>query len=642
MIQNSKQFQDKLETVRHESEFLQRLQTILSRLSVKGGRALSSGEIEILQKQGNRCADWSLISVADGFSPEFIANSWFSGSSYLGVFSLHSGIWNSVLTNAVLFDNALVYGNARIVNTLICENAAVYRSTVVGRGTGPDGQDSGKVSAKADEKQDRPFGIGTVCNPGLETGGRSISLYPDLDWETAVYLCARIGNKSVLKLYMKQVEAYMQAARAFPYTVIDADATVEESGYIRDSYIGASARLRGVLEVSSSLVASKENAPAALGPGVVCRQSVLKPGVVLDSGTVVESCGIFEHSSLDRHAKAVESLLGPQIEFAEGEITASFAGPFTGFHHQALLISAYWPEGKGNIGCGANVGSNHTSRMPDQEIRPGEGMFFGLGCSVKFPSNFEHAPYTVIATGTITMPQKMEFPFSCIVPSGGRAAKIPPGYNRLLPGWCLYRNMYMCIRGSYKYKKRNVFNWEDDFLEVFRKPVIEEVLRSQKLLHCFFGGNPEENPEEEIYTDSDIPELGKNYSFRKDLALAFEWYTYILHYYCCKQLFSKDRQKGDEHVSVLKLLENEPFTAEIFSTVYQKHNTLPGLAGEYKNVLHTMEKLTINSREKDVERGKKIIDDYETTHPPVSEDPVITDLQRQHEAEIGKIRTFFQ
>lgn len=51
------------------------------------------------------------------------------------------------------------------------------------------------------------------------------------------------------------------------------------------------------------------------------------------------------------------------------------------------------------MGYGANVGSNHTGRAPDQELWPGEGVFFGLGTSIKFPANYVAAQYSVIATG---------------------------------------------------------------------------------------------------------------------------------------------------------------------------------------------------------------------------------------------------
>ena len=105
-----------------------------------------------------------------------------------------------------------------------------------------------------------------------------------------------------------------------------------------------------------------------------------------------------EHSHVDRHGKLFDSLLGPNSGVSEGEVsivvsclpqlmctlpmhqvTSCLVGPFVGFHHQALLIACFWPSGKGNIGYGANVGSNHTLKAPDQELWPGEGLFFGLG-----------------------------------------------------------------------------------------------------------------------------------------------------------------------------------------------------------------------------------------------------------------------
>jgi hypothetical protein len=79
-----------------------------------------------------------------------------------------------------------------------------------------------------------------------------------------------------------------------------------------------------------------------------------------------------------------------------------------------MLIAALWPEGKGNIAAGANVGSNHTSRAPDQEFWPGEGLYVGLGVNIKYPADFTQAPYTIIATGVSTLPQKVAFPFSLI------------------------------------------------------------------------------------------------------------------------------------------------------------------------------------------------------------------------------------
>src|SRR5262249_14648712 len=117
---------------------------------------------------------------------------------------------------------------------------------------------------------------------------------------------------------------------------------------------------------------------------------------------------------------------------AEGEISSSLIGPLVGFHHQSMLIATFWPTGRGNVGYvyssaqgvlshpfyfrryGANCGSNHTSRVSDQSMWPGEGVFFGLGSSLKFPLNLSRAPYSVIATGVVFGPGRLDFPFSLI------------------------------------------------------------------------------------------------------------------------------------------------------------------------------------------------------------------------------------
>lgn len=100
---------------------------------------------------------------------------------------------------------------------------------------------------------------------------------------------------------------------------------------------------------------------------------MLQWGAHVDQMAIVEEAVLCEHSHVDKHGKLLGSLLGANSGVSEGEVSASLVGPFVGFHHQALLIAAMWPAGKGNVGYGANVGSNHTSKAPDQEIRPGEG-----------------------------------------------------------------------------------------------------------------------------------------------------------------------------------------------------------------------------------------------------------------------------
>ena len=85
----------------------------------------------------------------------------------------------------------------------------------------------------------------------------------------------------------------------------------------------------------------------------------------------------------------------------------------------------------------SGVNSNHTSKAPDQEIRPGEGVFFGLGTCIKFPANYQKAAYSVIATGVCALPQKVEFPFALINTPGESITGLSPAINEISPGWLL-------------------------------------------------------------------------------------------------------------------------------------------------------------------------------------------------------------
>lgn len=77
------------------------------------------------------------------------------------------------------------------------------------------------------------------------------------------------------------------------------------------------------------------------------------------------------------------------------------------------------------------MGSNHTGKLNDQEIWPGEGVFYGLGCNIKFPTNMTQAPYTLIATGVTTLPQKVR---GCdVLPIGARLATTVSKNERVLP-----------------------------------------------------------------------------------------------------------------------------------------------------------------------------------------------------------------
>merc|ERR1712127_946436 len=96
-------------------------------------------------------------------------------------------------------------------------------------------------------------------------------------------------------------------------------------------------------------------------------------------------------------------------------------------------------------------GSNHTGRLPDQECTSGEGIFWGLGCVVKFPVDLTSAPYTMIAAGTKLTPQRITMPFSLVVEVSDENGS---SVNDIVPGWVAEHSPYTLARNDKKYTNR--------------------------------------------------------------------------------------------------------------------------------------------------------------------------------------------
>src|SRR5262249_2328323 len=160
-------------------------------------------------------------------------------------------------------------------------------------------------------------------------------------------------------------------------------AVVRNTPDVRNTYVGPNARVEGATAVADSTLLGDPEEPARVESGACVTRSLLQWGSRVATLAVVERAVLTEHSHAERHAKVTNTILGPNTAVAAGEVTSCLLGPFVSSHHQALLIAAVWPEGKGNVGHGANVGCNHTGKAPDQEFFPGEGLFLGLGVNVK-------------------------------------------------------------------------------------------------------------------------------------------------------------------------------------------------------------------------------------------------------------------
>jgi hypothetical protein len=599
-----------------------------SRLFGDKVRGLTKKEIEALVAQGNYSADWIALKVAFDFSPAFIRGNTFAGACVLGAFCgcdaeaapgvlLPNGIYTSMIVGSEIGSNCLVRDCGLVGNYLVEDDAVL-----VGVGS---------LTAAAG----CAFGNGTIVSPGSETGGREIALCAELDPELAARLLLERRDKDFLRAYAEAAARYRTAVTA-DFGVVETGSIIRHSVEIRNTFMGAGARIEGAALIDNCTILSAPGEEVAVGHGAIVKDSCLQWRSAVDTHAIVVASLLGENVRVERHGKVTGSVIGPNSTIAEGEVTASLVGPFTGFHHQALLIGALWPAGRGNVASGANVGSNHTSRLPDQELHVGEGVFFGLGSSVKFPADFTRAPYTVIATGVTTLPQRLKFPFSLIASPARAIAGLSPAINELSPGWVLSDNIYLAIRSERKNRERNkAMRTRFDFT-VFRPEIVDCLVAARDLLCAV-------KTPQEFYTDRDIAGLGKNYLTEARRQSGIAVYAMYIEFYCLEGLFRRIRQ-----LAVAGKID-AVFTEKTDDAVWEhRRGILISEGWDKRSLRENLERLVVllqkiaedayRAKAKDDERGVKIISDYSDVAIGAEDDGLVKSLRAETAAAVKVIR----
>ncbi len=595
-----------------------------SRIFGKAVRPLGPEEIKTLERQGNYSSDWSLIRVSSGFYTDRIRDSAFYGPCVLGKFDgiekrisgrlrIPSGIYRSSLFSSEVGDNACIMHAHAVENILVSPGAVIFNAGLM--------QASGETR----------FGNGIRATIGAETGGREIPLFAEMSLSMATAAALNRRDAGLLERYETAAGHYAEGCR-LPFGVLSGECVVLNTGTVRDAFIGSGVRLDGCAAIENcTLLGSGEEASFA-GQGALIRDSCLQPGSSAKEGCIVEACVLMEHARAGRQAKLRHCVIGPYSQCESGEISSSLVGPLVAFHHQALLISALWPEGRGNVGYGANIGSNHTSRAPDQEIACGEGQFFGLGVNIKFPAHFGDAPYSIIATGVDTLPQRMGCPFS-LISTPGPYPGIPAGANEIFPGWVYLHNMYMLQRNRLKFLERSVHGKEPLSSELFRPDLMIRVLSALKALKSV-------TETKEYYTDQDIPPIGKNVMTEKSRNEGIEAYEEAIAFYALRALVRRLSSGDAGGRTVQEIFRKGAGDLDWQAALpFCRHAGIdrqdPGKSlNHYREILKRILERTESSRAKDYKRGARIFPDYEEVHGALEKDPVLVSVRESTKKEL--------
>jgi len=581
---------------------------------------LTEEQVKILKGNGNTSDDWRKVRVIRGFNPERIKNSSFQGAVVLGRFLkdveiekgvlLPSGIYNSAISDSIIEDDVLISDVKLLSNYIVKKDAVLFNNGVI----------------VCEENSN--FGNGREISIAIETGGREVKTFAEINVDIAAKIATSRADKTLLKQYDGLVEQYIKRVSS-PKGIIEDGATIKNTPEVCNAYVGQCAVVNNARMIKDCTILSNSEEKTEILHGSFVTKSIIQWGCEVTSMAIVVNSVLTEHSHVERHGKVTDSIIGANTGIAEGEVTACLVGPFVGFHHQALLIATLWPDGKGNVGYGANVGSNHTSKAPDQELWAGEGTFFGLGSNIKFPSDFTRSPYSIISTAVNGLPQKVAFPFSLINSPAERFDGISPAYNEIMPGWVLSDNIFTIKRNEGKYKKRNKARRSEIVFEVFRPEIVDMMIDARSRL---------ENIKliKRVYTENDIKGVGKNYMLESSRKSGVNAYTFYIRYHALCGL----KKKVEEYLSThkkgrLKTLLGTPtrdrrweHERKLLNTELKENSIRDNLRllGEMQEEIAKNVQV---SKEKDDIRGARIIDDYPEAHPKASDDSFVKETHAE-------------
>jgi Domain of unknown function (DUF4954) len=590
-------------------------------------RPLYSQEVDRLEALGNTADDWSRVRVADGFDWRHVRHCHFGGDVLIGRLAGHVevagarfpvGVYHSTVVNCVLGNDVLVREVKLLANYVLGEAAVLF--------------DCGSVVCDAATA----FGNGAALPLGPETGGREVPVYAEIDVATAAAIARSRHRPDLLARYAAAVAEYADRARS-PRGIIGPGASLCHTPRVRNVYVGAGARVEGATLVEDSTLLGDPDEPARVESGACVSGSLLQWGSRASTLALVSRAVLAEHAHAERHAKVSDSIVGCNSGVAAGEVTASLVGPFVSLHHQALLIAALWPEGKGNVSYGANVGSNHTGKAPDQEFLPGEGLFLGLGVNVKYPADFSRSPYTILACGVTTLPQRLAFPFSLVNLPAAHLPNVSPAYNQLVPAWLLTDNLYAVRRNEAKFRARNLARRTSLETEVFRPAIVELMRDAVRRLEAV--------PPREVYTERDVEGLGKNYLLEADRAAAVEAYRFFIRYYALLGLSCRVREalaRGAGGIDRLLTMRSAAQPWEHQRRILAEDFGCTDVAAALRDLPDVLERVARGvelSKGKDDHRGRKVISDYADAHVPAAGDPFVRQTwdetaRQRHEVEL--------
>jgi len=316
-------------------------------------RQLTDKEIATLTVYGCSAENWKEVEVAEGFSPSFFSNVYFSGKNKLGTynkvfelaggFQKHAGVNNCCLHNCEIGNDVFIdkihnyIANYKIDNDSYIENVNLIL-----------------VEGESN------FGNGVKVPVMNEGGGREIPIFDELSAPLAYILTLYRHRPELIQNLQTMIDSYA-ASVSSKIGTIGKNVRIVNCGSIKNVRIGNCAVVEGASLLENGSINSNEQAPVLVGSGVKCNDFILSSGVSVTDSTLISRCFVGQGCIMGKHYSALDSLFFSNCQGLHGEATAIFAGPYTVSHHKSTLLIAGMFSFL-NAGSGSNQ-SNHMYKL---------------------------------------------------------------------------------------------------------------------------------------------------------------------------------------------------------------------------------------------------------------------------------------
>ena len=316
-------------------------------------RKLNEQEIQQLMAHSCTAEDWTNIEVDNGFKPDYVHHTRFSGKIRLGVFEHEFTLAGGMKKHAGLYHTTL--HNVTVGNHCCIENVKNYIANYeIGDYTFIENVDIILVDGHS------KFGNGVEVAVLNETGGREVMIHDRLSAHEA-YIMALYRHRPALIEKMKAIVEKHADDCASSQGRIGNHVTIVDSGYIKNVKIGDYCKVEGAGRLKNGSLNSNLQAPVHIGYGVVCDDFIISSGSSVEDGTTLTRCFVGQACHLGHNYSASDSLFFSNCQGENGEACAIFAGPFTVTHHKSTLLIAGMFSFM-NAGSGSNQ-SNHMYKL---------------------------------------------------------------------------------------------------------------------------------------------------------------------------------------------------------------------------------------------------------------------------------------